>query len=325
MSVLTVEDLRTHYFTEKGIVRAVDGVSFNVERNGSIGIAGESGSGKTTLAYSLIKLLPYPGKIVGGHIYSDGEDLVTLNEDEIRRRIRWKRISMVFQSSMSALNPIIKVGDQIVDVLMLHKRVKKEEAMTKVKEYFRLVGLDPDRVNNYPFELSGGMQQRAVIALSLISNADLVIADEPTTALDVTIQAQIIDLIKNLQKKSKMSLILITHDLSVIAETCEKCAIMYAGKIVEYGSTEIILNNPIHPYTKALLKGVPRLKSAQVKLRTIPGEPVDFLKLPSGCRFHPRCIFKRKICTEEEPRMIKIMGRDVACHFADELKDVEWK
>lgn len=315
MTILSVENLKTCYFTLRGPVKAVDGVTLEVERGGILGLVGESGCGKSTLGYSILRIVPYPGKIVSGRIYFNGEDLVAKNEEQMRK-IRWRKISMIFQGAMNALNPIIKAGDQVAEAIMAHERVTKEQAMGRVKELFELVGLDPDRMNDYPFEFSGGMKQRAMIAMALACNPEFVIADEPTTALDVTIQAQIIELLKSLVEKLKLSLMVITHDLGVVAEICDRVAVMYAGKLVEAGDIITIFKAPKHPYTKGLIAAIPTIEEAgRGRLVAISGNPPDLLRPPLGCRFHPRCELAQDICRRSEPPLVEVgKGHLVACH-----------
>ena len=316
MPLLEVEGLRTYYFTRAGPVRAVDGVSFFVEKGEVFGLAGESGCGKTTAGLSILRLLPPYGRIVGGRIVFDGVDLLSIREPEFRRKYRWKRISMIFQGAMNALNPVFKVGDQIAEAIMLHEKVSKEEAMDKVRELFKKVGIEPSRVDNYPHEFSGGMRQRAMIAMALACNPELVIADEPTTALDVVIQGQILDLLRKLKEEYDLSVILITHDMSVIAELCNRVGIMYAGKLVECADVRTIFKEPSHPYTQGLISAIPSLTGPKVRLKSIPGAPPDLLNPPKGCRFHPRCPYAIDKCRREEPEYVR-MGKLhwVACHL----------
>ncbi len=312
--MLEVRNLKTYFYTTKGVVKAVDGVSFKLNKGEVLGIAGESGCGKSTTAYSLIRLVPPPGKIVDGELVFEGRDILKLSEEDFRKQIRWKKISMVFQGAMNALNPVYTIGDQIAEVLMLHKHMTKEEAMKEVYKLLEMVGIDPKRAKSYPHELSGGMKQRVVIAMALALRPPLVIADEPTTALDVVVQAQIMNLLKRLQREHRMSIILITHDLSLIAEMAEKVVIMYAGKIVEYGTAEQIFLNPQHPYTRGLLASIPRLTGDIHKLEFIPGVPPDLSNPPPGCRFAPRCKFKFEPCDKEEPPVIEVEpGHYVSC------------
>ncbi len=312
--MLEVKNLKTYFYTTKGIVKAVDGVSFKLNKGEVLGIAGESGCGKSTTAYSLIRLVPPPGKIVDGELIFEGRDILKLSEEDFRKQIRWKKISMVFQGAMNALNPVYTIGDQIAEVLMLHKQMTKEEAMKEVYKLLEMVGIDPKRAKSYPHELSGGMKQRVVIAMALALRPPLVIADEPTTALDVVVQAQIMNLLKRLQREHQMSIILITHDLSLIAEMAEKVAIMYAGKIVELGTAEQVFLNPQHPYTRGLLASIPRLTGDIHKLEFIPGVPPDLSNPPPGCRFAPRCKFKFEPCDKEEPPVTEVEpGHYVSC------------
>ncbi len=312
--LLEVKDLKTYFYTTKGIVKAVDGVSFTLRRGEVLGLAGESGCGKSTTAYSIIRLVPPPGKIVGGKILFEGKDILKMDNESFRREIRWKKISMVFQGAMNALNPVYTVGDQMAEVIMLHEGLTKKEAYARVYKLLQMVGIDPRRAHSYPHELSGGMKQRVMIAMALALNPPLVIADEPTTALDVVVQAQIMNLLKRLQREYKMSIILITHDLSLIAEIADKVAIMYAGKIVEIGRAEQIFYNPQHPYTKGLLASIPRIRGEIKKLEWIPGVPPDLRSPPPGCRFHPRCRFRFEPCDKQEPPLIQIEPEHyVAC------------
>ncbi|MGQ4913167.1 MAG: ABC transporter ATP-binding protein [Candidatus Asgardarchaeia archaeon] len=321
MPLLDVQNLKTYFFTKMGAVKAVDNVSFSLEKGESLGLAGESGCGKSTTAYSIMRLVPKPGKIVGGHIYYKDEDLVTVDEERMRQ-IRWKYISMIFQGAMNALNPVFTVGEQIAEAILLHEDVTEEEAMDRAAKLFEKVGLDPDRVNNYPHEFSGGMRQRAMIAMALACNPELVIADEPTTALDVSIQVQVLDLLRSLKQELGLSMILITHDMSVIAETVDKVAIMYAGKIVELGDVVTIFKHPLHPYSFGLINAIPSIEKARdKKLVSIPGYPPNLIDPPSGCRFHPRCPYAKPICKEKEPEPRIVNDHVVACHFAEEMAD----
>jgi len=304
--LLKVENLKVYYYSLRGIVKAVDSVSFTVNRGETLGLAGESGCGKSTLGFALLRLVPSPGRIVSGRILFDGVDLVALPEDRLRKEYRWKRISMVFQGAMNALNPVRTIGDQIAEAITIHEpNVSKEEALERAAKLLEMVGIDPKRVKAYPHELSGGMKQRVVIAMALALNPDLVIADEPTTALDVVVQAQIMNLLKRLKRERNMSMILISHDLSLIAEIADRVAIMYAGKIVELGPADTIYQEPKHPYTQLLLRSIPKLRGAK-EFIWIPGQPPDLRMPPPGCRFHPRCPYAMDICRREEPPMIEV-------------------
>jgi peptide/nickel transport system ATP-binding protein len=319
MALLEVQNLKTYYYTLRGYVKAVDGASFKVEKGEAMGLAGESGCGKTTIALSLLRILPPGGKIIDGKIIFEKEDLVKKNEKEMRDRIRWKKISLIFQGAMNALNPVYKIEDQIVEAILAHeKNVTKREAIDRAKKLFELVGLDPLRISNYPHEFSGGMRQRAMIAMALACNPELLIADEPGTALDVIIQAQILKLLRELKDKFDLSMILITHDLSIIADTCQTCAIMYGGEIVEYGDVVTLFKKPIHPYTTGLISAFPNVKSEKSRMLAIPGAPPDLLNPPKGCKFHPRCQYTMKVCREKEPALLDVgRGHLVACHLVE--------
>jgi len=320
--ILEIRDLITHYFTVQGPVEAVDGVSFTVDAGQTFGLAGESGCGKTTVALSIMDLLPSNGRIMGGQIFLDGEDLVKKDESGLKK-VRWKKISMVFQGAMNALNPVINVGEQIAEVILEKEGVPKAEAWERVRELYELVELETSRVRDFPHEFSGGMRQRVMIAMALACYPKLVISDEPVTALDVIVQNQILNLMKNLQKKLNLSQILITHDLSVIAETCDKVGIMYAGKLVEYADVASIFKHPLHPYTSALIGAYPSIVGEKRTLNFIPGAPPNLISPPKGCRFHPRCRYAKKICGREQPEYLeKEAGHLVACHFVDELRDI---
>jgi peptide/nickel transport system ATP-binding protein len=317
MPLLDVENLKVYFETMRGYVKAVDNISFQVEKGEAMGLAGESGCGKTTTALAILKILPPNGKILGGRILFNGLDLTQLDEDELRNKIRWKGISLIFQGAMNALNPIKKIGDQISEAILLHEpNVEKEEAMERAAKLLELVGIEPSRLSNYPHEFSGGMRQRAMIAMSLASSPEMVIADEPATALDVIVAAQVLKLLRELKSKLYISIILITHDLSIIADTCDKTAIMYAGKIVEYGEVSAIFKEPLHPYTQGLINAFPNIKGKRTKMTSIPGTPPDLLKPPSGCRFNPRCPYAMQICRKKEPELLEVeKSHLVACHL----------
>ena len=297
MSLLEVRDLRTSFFTDAGEVKAVNGVSFNLERGKVLGIVGESGSGKSVTAYSIMQILASTGKIVGGSIKLDGEELVGADEKTMRK-IRGNKVSIIFQDPMTSLNPTHTIGHQIMEAILLHTDRNKKEAYDRAVEMLRLVNInEPEkRMKQYPFELSGGMRQRIVIAMALACEPDILIADEPTTALDVTIQAQILDLMTSLQKELGMAIIMITHDLGVVAQMCDEVIVMYAGSICEQGTADEIFYNPCHEYTKGLMRSIPTTNTFGQKLRPITGTPIDLLNMPEGCPFAPRCDAAMKIC-----------------------------
>lgn len=315
MSLLKIENLRTYYYTDEGSTKAVDGVNFEISKGQVLGLAGESGCGKSTMALSILKIVPHPGKIVSGNIYLDGLNLTEMDGEEFRNKIRWKRISIIPQGSMNALNPVFKAGDQIAEKIQLHEKVNKAEAMSRAKNLLELVGVEKSRVNSYPHELSGGMKQRIMIAMALACDPELLIADEPTTALDVIVQAQIMNLLKDLQKRLHLSMILITHDLPLLINFCDTISIMYAGKIVEYADVSSLFCNPRHPYTRRLLETLPDIDSEKAHLTYIPGSPPSLLDPPTGCRFHPRCGYSTKICKDNEPQLKGVKGSQlVSCH-----------
>ncbi len=313
MPLLDVEDLQTYYNARGGVVKAVDGISFQLNEGESLGIAGESGCGKTTLGLSLMKLLPPNGWVSGGKIRLDGQDIVTMDESKFRKEVRWRKISTIFQGAMSALNPVYTIGYQLVEPLIYHQKMSKKDAESKSIDVLKSVGMDRDVFLRYPHELSGGMKQRVIIAMALILNPKIVIADEPTTALDVIVQAQVINLLKKLKRENRLSIILITHDLGLISEIADKVGIMYAGRMVEFGSIEEVYDSPKHPYTEKLLKSVPRLKGIKRKLEFIPGTPPDLTNPPKGCRFHPRCHKVMEICSRQDPPTIIQNTQKTAC------------
>jgi len=319
MALLDIQDLRTYYFTRRGPVRAVEGISFQVERGESLGLAGESGCGKTTVALSLLRILPAGGRIVGGKILFQGKDMVKIDQDQMRKDIRWKKMSYVFQGAMNAMNPVYKVGDQIVEAIRVHETdVYTKEAKERAGKLLELVGIDSSRVDNYPHEFSGGMKQRALIAMALACNPSLVIADEPGTALDVIVQAQFLKLLNQLREKLNLAVIMITHDLSMIAETCQKLAIMYAGILAECGDIVTLFKEPLHPYTQDLIESFPSIRAEKQEMISIPGSPPDLLNPPSGCRFHPRCKYAMDICKKKTPELTEISKNHyVACHLVE--------
>ncbi len=328
MPLLDVRDLKTHFFTEDGVVRAVDGVSFKLEAGEVLGIVGESGSGKSVTSLSLMRLIPDPpGRIVGGSIMLEQDsykrDLVKSTELEMQA-LRGDRIAMIFQDPMTCLNPYLTIARQLTEVLEIHKGMKGQAARERGIEMLRLVGIpDPGRrFDDYPHQLSGGMRQRAMIAMALLCEPAVLIADEPTTALDVTIQAQILELIDELRKKEGVGVILITHDLGVVARLADRVAVMYAGRIIEQGTAEAIFSDPRHPYTVGLARSIPRLEEKR-KTRLVPivGMPPSLSKLPSGCPFRPRCPARLPICSEKYPeRRVLDDGREVYCHETDPAK-----
>lgn len=303
---LTVEDIEVVYTSAGEIVHAVNGVSFTLEKGETLGLVGETGAGKTTIAKAILRILPDPpAKFLRGKILLDGEDLTTKKEEEMLK-VRGDKIAMIFQDPMTALNPLMTVGEQIMEVLLLHNAYGKAEAVNRAKEMLELVGIPGERFVEYPHQFSGGMKQRVVIAMALACNPELVLADEPTTALDVTIQAQVLDLIKELQVKFNTAMILITHDLGVVAQTCDNVAVIYAGEIVEYGSKEALFDHPTHPYTLGLFGSLPDIEKEEERLNPIPGMPPDPTNLPEGCSFHPRCTFATDACREGDIPLAEI-------------------
>lgn len=317
--LLEVQDLKTYFFTEDGVVKSVDGVSFDVFPGEILGLVGESGCGKSVTSLSIMRLVDLPGKITGGKILFEGRNLLDLSESEMTK-IRGNLISMIFQQPQSCLDPVYKIGDQVAEVFQIHDQIDKKESWQKAKELLKLVGIpDADRkAYSYPHEMSGGQAQRVMIAMGLALHPKLLIADEPTTALDVTIQAQILDLLADLRNKFDTSVILITHDLGVIAEMADRVAVMYAGRIVEQASVERLFANPRHPYTQGLISSVPVLGTVKDKLETIPGNVPNLIGLPEGCKFASRCLAREKynltICEQQEPDLCLIESHhDVRC------------
>ncbi len=314
-NLLTVKGLKTYFYTEDGVVKAVDGVDFSVRAGEVLGIVGESGCGKSVTSMSLLRLIGTPGQIVEGEIIFGDDDLLDLSEDEMRE-IRGKRISMIFQQPTTALNPVFTIGNQIKEALQVHEGVSDQEAERRTEQLLAMVGIpDPRRrMQSYPHQMSGGMCQRVMIAMALACNPELLIADEPTTALDVTIQAQILDLLRDLREKIDTAIILITHDLGVVAEMADNVLVMYAGKVVEYASVNQLFADPKMPYTQGLLASIPVLGVVTDELSTIPGTVPNLLNLPPGCRFASRCPYRMSRCDEEEPPLIKLEGnRLVRC------------
>ena len=317
--LLEVKGLRTSFYTRDGVVRAVDGIDFHVDRGEIMGLVGESGCGKSVTSLSVMRLVAKPGRIEGGEILFDGQDLLKLSNDQMRR-IRGERISMIFQQPQSSLNPVWDVGKQIAEVLEIHRGLKRGAARARALELLKMVGIpDPKRrLDAYPHEMSGGMAQRVMIAMALACEPELLIADEPTTALDVTIQAQILDLMRNLRDETGTAIVLITHDLGVVAEMCDRVAVMYAGEIVEQTDVTTLFRRPMHPYTRGLIGSIPVVGQVQDELAVIPGNVPNLIDLPKGCRFAPRCLTRIEesvsLATEVHPELLPISpGHDVRC------------
>ncbi len=325
--LLEVDDLHMHFFTRDGIVKAVDGVTFTLEAGQTLGVVGESGSGKSVTALSIMRLVPEPpGKVVSGDIRFKGESILTLSERD-QRALRGNRIAMIFQDPMTSLNPVYRIGKQIAEPLRIHKNLTKNEAWAAAVELLRQVGIpQPEqRARQYPHEFSGGMRQRAMIAMALACGPDVLIADEPTTALDVTIQAQILDLMQEIQEQSESAIIMITHDLGIVADMADHILVMYAGKAVEFGTADDVFYHPLHPYTLGLLESLPRHDvDEKGALCPIKGLPPSLIHLPAGCPFHPRCEFAQSVCRSRQPALVEIApGHSSACHFASDSAFVE--
>lgn len=309
--LLEIKDLTIKYVTEDEVVDAVNQINLSINEGETLGLVGETGAGKTTTALGIMRLIPNPpGKIMGGQINFEGKNLLEISEDEMRK-IRGSKISMIFQDPMTSLNPVMTVGEQIAEVIEIHEKLGKEASMKKAGEMLELVGIPAARVNDFPHQFSGGMKQRVVIAISLACNPKFLIADEPTTALDVTIQAQVLDLMNNLKEKFKTAMMLITHDLGVVAQVCDKVAIMYAGEIVEIGSLVDMFENPKHPYTHGLFGSIPNLEDECERLKPIMGLMPDPTNLPSGCKFHPRCPNAAAMCSTRVPAATTVEGEHV--------------
>ena len=307
MALLEVKDLRTSFFTDAGEVKAVNGISFQLDHGKVLGIVGESGSGKSVTAYSIMQILASTGKIVSGSIKLDGQELVGCGE-RVMKTVRGNKVSIIFQDPMTSLNPTYTIGHQLMEAILLHTNRNKEQARERAVEMLRLVNInEPEkRMKQYPFEFSGGMRQRIMIAMALACEPDILIADEPTTALDVTIQAQILELMKSLQEELGMAIILITHDLGVVAQMCDEVIVMYAGSICEQGTADEIFYNPCHEYTKGLMRSIPTADTAGSHLQPITGTPIDLLNMPTGCPFAPRCDAAMKICIEQRAQPLQI-------------------
>lgn len=317
--LLEVEGLRIDFTTRRGALGAVSDISFTLRAGESLGLVGESGCGKSTTAYALMRLLPGNGRITAGKVLINGRDIVTASEDEVRR-IRWRDIAIVFQNAMTALNPVRRIGDQLIAALMEHQPLSRAEALDRARAIFEKVGLSPSRLMNYPHEFSGGMKQRAVIALALMCQPRILLADEPTTALDVVAQRQVLELLAGLKAEFGLSLILISHDISAVAELCDRVAVMYAGQIAEEGPTRETLLTPRHPYTRGLVASIPSIYDEITTLSSIEGVPPDLVNPPMACRFAPRCPHAQPICTQVPPPIVEVApGRRSRCHFATQF------
>lgn len=300
---LNIKNLKVIYTQDRKVVQAVNGISISVDKGETLGLVGETGAGKTTIAKSILRILPDPpAKILEGEIWMDGEDILKHPENKMLE-IRGEKIAMIFQDPMTALNPLMTVGDQITEVVLLHNRINRQQGMERAGEMLEMVGIPKERYDEYPHQFSGGMKQRVVIAMALACNPELLLADEPTTALDVTIQAQVLELIKDLQLKFQTAMILITHDLGVIAQTCDKVAVIYAGEIVEYTDKIELFDNPLHPYTRGLFDSLPSMNGDEARLKPIHGMPPDPTDLPEGCYFSPRCPYATEECRLHHPTM----------------------
>ena len=324
MALLEVRDLHTAFTTPAGTVNAVNGVSFNLERGKVLGIVGESGSGKSVTAYSIMQILEKNGKIVSGSIKVDGQELVGAGE-KVMKTVRGNKISIIFQDPMTSLNPTYTIGHQLIEAIMLHTPRNKQQAWDRAVEMLRLVNVnEPEkRMKQYPFEFSGGMRQRVMIAMALACEPDILIADEPTTALDVTIQAQILELMQSLQKELGMAIIMITHDLGVVAQMCDEVIVMYAGSICEQGTADEIFYNPRHEYTKGLMRSIPTVNNDDEKLEPISGTPIDLLNMPAGCPFAPRCDAAMKICMRERCPRLEINDDHAAACWVNVKNEME--
>ena len=328
MTLLTVKNLKTYYTEDNGgLVRAADDVSFSIDSGETLGLVGESGSGKTTIAKSIIRLLADNAEIVDGSITYEGTDITELSKKELNRQIRWSKISMVPQNAMNAFDPVYTVGEQIVEVIRVHESgTPKKEAKKRARQLFEALGIEPDRVDDYPHQFSGGMAQRAMIALALALNPSLILADEPTTALDVVIQDRILETIKEMQEEYDSAMILITHDMSVVSETCDRIAVVYGGRIVEIADAETIINDPRHPYTLGLRNAFPDITEDDQELISIPGTPPNLVDPGEGCRFAPRCPFAVDECWEVTPEPVAYEeGHLVECHRAEEKEYLQMK
>ena len=313
--LVKIRDLEVHYEARAGIVRAVDHVDLDVRRGETLGLVGESGCGKSTLGFAILRLVSPPGRIVGGSIIFDGEELLDKDQESLRH-IRGKRISMVFQDPMTSLNPLQRIGEHLVETITTHELVGKEKAWKRAEKLVDRLGISSSRLSDYPHQFSGGMRQRIMISIALALDSDLIIADEPTTSLDVIVEAQILDLLKELKAAYGMTLMLITHNMGIVAELVDRVAVMYAAKIVEVADAFALFANPLHPYTEGLLKSIPNIKLLDQEFEIMKGSPPDLIDPPTGCRFHPRCPRAMDICSEVDPRLTRVEnGTMVACHL----------
>lgn len=325
MTLLEMKDLCIQYVTQEGTLNVVDNVSIELKQGESIGLVGESGCGKTTLAKSIMRLLPDNGLISGGEIIFKGEDIVKKSDEEIRK-LRLDEIAMISQSAMNSLNPVYTVGDQLIEGIMAHSKATKKEARERAKEVFKIIGLDVKRLKDYPHQMSGGMKQRAIIAMALSLNPSLIIADEPTTALDVVVQDKILSKIIEIQRQINSSMIFITHDISVVSEICETIVVMYAGKIMEKASTEVFFKNPYHPYSLGLKNAFPSILEIGEELISIPGAPPDLMDKQEGCRFNQRCPYRTELCQKELPELREVeAGHLIACHYPEKVDEFREK
>lgn len=313
--LLRIENLNVEYLAARGSVRAVDNVSFTIGRGEVVGLAGESGSGKSTIAQAILRILQPPAIITGGRVLFEGKDVLDMSDRELEK-FRWEKVSMVFQSAMNSLNPVSTIGSQIIDGILAHRKVSAEEARRMAEEMMEIVGIERERIDSYPHQLSGGMRQRAVIAIALALQPPLMIMDEPTTALDVVVQREILAKISELRERFGFSILFITHDMSLLVEISDRIAIMYGGEIVEMAPSRELFEEPLHPYTDGLMASFPALTGPRKPLEGIPGSPPDLISPPSGCRFHPRCPMRFGPCDKIHPQLVEVRpGRFVACHL----------
>lgn len=319
MALLEVNNLRVYYKTKRGLLRAVDGVSFQIEDGQNVGLIGESGCGKTTVVKSILRLLPRNAE-AEGQVRFQGHDLLRLKRAELDR-LRWQEIAFIPQSAMNALDPVLTLGDQVVEAITAHQKTKTRQARQRAAELFEMVGLDPEWLSHYPHQFSGGMRQRSVISMSLALGPRLIIADEPTTGLDVLVQDQILSEVEKIHRLSHASVLFVTHDIGVVAETCQRIAVMYAGKVLEYADSASLFEEPYHPYTLGLMNAYPTVRGPKRELISIPGGPPDLVDPPSGCRFAPRCPFAYEICRQEEPPVVETRPNNLAaCHRVTDIE-----